>query len=130
MLNILQSMYKKIYKFVSEIAHHLLAIFDCFRGLEQSYLASPILFSVLINQLVNDIIAKARHGATLTHNEIELFLLLFADDLTLSYLPIIGLQIQINNLHASVQRLKLTVNLQTSKVNVFRKGEFLADREK
>ena len=88
------------------------------------------MFSLLINELANDIIAKGRRGATLTHDEIELFLSLSADDLTVLSSPIIGLQTQINNLYASVQRLKLAVNLEKSNVFVFRKGGFLAEREK
>ena len=86
--------------------------FGCSQGLKQGCLANPIFFSVLINELANDIIAKGTHGATSTHDEIELFLLLFADVLKLLSSSIIGLQTQINNLQASVQRLKLTVNLE------------------
>ena len=94
MLNILQSMYKTIQTCVRNNTSFT-RYFDCFQGLKQCCLARPILFSVLINELANDVIAKGRHGAMLTHDEIELFLLLFADDLTVLSSSIIRLQTQI-----------------------------------
>ena len=65
---------------------HRLHAINCFQGLAQGCLAGLVLFSILINELAYDIMAKGRHGATLTRDEIELFLLLFADDLTLLFL--------------------------------------------
>ena len=59
-----------------------------------------------------------------------MFLLLFADELALLSTTIVGLQTQLTNLYESAQRLKLTVNLEKSKVVVFRKGGYLAGREK
>ena len=50
--------------------------------------------------------------------EIELFILLFADDLTLLVCTVIGLQNQLNALSAAAKRLGWTVNLDKSKVNV------------
>ena len=49
--------------------------------------------------------------------EIELFILLFADDLTLLACAVIGLKNQLNALSAAAKRLGWTVNLDTSKVN-------------
>ena len=91
---------------------------------------SPILFSLLINELANEILEKGKHGVSLGPAEIELFLLLFADDLTLLSSTVIGLQNQLNVLQEATQRLGLTVNLDKSKVVVFRKGGFLGAREK
>ena len=86
---------------------------------------SPILFSLLINELANEILEKGKHGVSLGPAEIELFLLLFADDLTLLSSTVIGLQNQLNVLQEATQRLGLTVNLDKSKVVVFRKGGLL-----
>ena len=60
----------------------------------------------------------------------QLLILLFTDDvLLLSYTPI-GLQQQLNILSDTAKRLGLIVNMEKSKVIVFRKGGHLATREK
>jgi len=58
------------------------------------------------------------------------FILLFADDLTLLASTVIGLQNQLNALSIAAKRLGLTVNLDKSKVMVFRKGGYLAAKER
>ena len=79
---------------------------------------------------MNEIFAKARHGIPLGPTDIELFLLLFADDLTFLASTVIGLQNQLSVLSVAAERLCLTVNLDKSKVIVFRKGGFLVAKEK
>ena len=85
---------------------------------------------MLINDLANEIIQKARHGVALGASELEIFLLLFADDLTFLASTVIGLQNQLNLLHSVTARLHLTVNMEKSKVLVFRRGDVLAVRER
>ena len=104
--------------------------FECFQGLKQGCILSPILFSMLINELANEILEKGKHGVSLGPAEIELFLLLFPDDLTLLSSTVIGLQNHLNVLQEATQRLGITVNLDKSKVVVFWKGGFLGAREK
>ena len=87
-------------------------------------------FSLLINELANEIIGKAKHGIPLSPTEIELFILLFADDLTLLASTVIGLQNQLNALSVAAERLGLTVNLDKSRVMVCRKGGYLAAKER
>ena len=58
------------------------------------------------------------------------FILLFADDLALLASTVIGLQNQLNALSIAAKRLGLTVNLDKSKVMVFRKGGHLAAKER
>ena len=58
------------------------------------------------------------------------FILLFADDLTLLASTVTGLQNQLNALSVAAKRLGLTVNLDKSKVMVFRKGGYLAAKER
>ena len=76
----------------------------------------------------SQILEKGKHGVSLGPAEIELFLLLFADDLTLLSSTVTGLQNLLNVLQEATQRLGLTVNLDKSKVVVFRKGGFLGAR--
>ena len=52
------------------------------------------------------------------------------DDLTLLASTVTGLQNQLNALSVAAKRLGLTVNLDKSKVMVFRKGGYLAAKER
>ena len=104
--------------------------FQCLQGLKQGCILSPELFSLLINDLASEILLKARHGVSLGISEIDLFLLLFADDLTLLATTVVGLQNQLNVLSKAAARLGLTINIDKSKVVVFRKGGFLGRRER
>ena len=107
-----------------------LSDFESFQGLKEGCILSPVLFSMLINELANEILEKGKHGVSLGPAEIELFLLLFADDLALLSSTVVGLQNQLNVLQEATQRLGLTANLDKSKVVPFRKGGFLGAREK
>ena len=60
---------------------------------------------------------------------IELFLLLFADDIVLLSYSAMGLQNQINILEEACKALSLMINFDKTKVMVFRKGGFLSKNE-
>ena len=62
-------------------------------------------------------------------NQIEMFLMLFADDLALLPSTVRGLQNQLNLLCESSQRLGLKINIDKTKIMVFRKGGHLSSRE-
>ena len=102
----------------------------CTHGVKQGDACSPVLFSLFINELALEIIENGRHGATISPDIIELFILLLADDIALISETPIGLQTQLNNLYNSANRLQLKVNMNKSNIIVFRKGGFLAAREK
>ena len=61
---------------------------------------------------------------------LELFILLFADDIALLSDTIVGLQNQLDVLARSCARLDLHVNLDKSNTVIFRKGGYIAKREK
>ena len=88
--------------------------FECFQGLKQGCIWSTVPLSVLINEVANEILEKGKHGVSLGPAEIELFLLPFADELTLLSSTVIGR----NVLQEATQRLRLTVNLDKSNVVV------------
>ena len=46
-------------------------------------MCSPVLFSVFINDLASDIINTGHHGVSFSSIFVELFILLFADDIML-----------------------------------------------
>ena len=68
--------------------------FDCIYGLKQGCLASPTLFSFLINELASYIMGKGKHEFQLQPGAAELFLLMFADDIVLFSSTPSGLQTQ------------------------------------
>ena len=72
--------------------------------------------SLLINELAYENIGQAKRGTPLGPSETELFILLFADDLTRLASTAIGLQNQLNALSVAAKKLGLTVNLDKSKV--------------
>ena len=103
---------------------------NCTQGVKQGDVCSPILFSLFINELALEIIENGRHGVTINLDLIELFILLFADDIVLLAVTIVGLQSQLNNLNTAATRLELKVNMGKTGIVVFRKGGHLAARER
>ena len=74
--------------------------------------------------------AVRKHGIQLQPGLVELFLLLFADDLALLSSTAMGLQNQLNHLNLMCKEHPLSINTEKSKVMVFRKGGFLDKNEK
>lgn len=105
-------------------------LFLCPKGLKQGENSSPILFSLLINELANDIMQDGKHGITLTPDFVQMLIMMFADDVVLLSHSVVGLQRQLNILNNTAQRLNLTVNHEKSKIVVFRNGGHLASTEK
>jgi hypothetical protein len=129
MYRAIRSMYKVV-KARVRAGSNLSESFMCPRGVRQGETCSPVLFSLLINELANDIEVNGKHGVTLCSDLLQVFILLFADDVILMSYTIIGLQHQLNLLQINADKLGLTVNLEKSKIVVFRKGGYIAGREK
>ena len=103
--------------------------FECPIGVRQGCVMSPTLFSMFINQISSNLSESGRHGVQLLPGIMELFILLFADDVALISSTPIGLQNQLNVLKTCCDDMKMRVNIQKTKVMVFRKGGFLGKRE-
>ena len=60
----------------------------------------------------------------------ELFILLFADDIILLPKTVTGLQTQLNSLCHAASDLKLKINMNKSNIIIFRQGGYLASPER
>ena len=124
-LNVIMSMYNNVkskVKFNNEKGEE----FTCYTGVRQGECLSPFLFSMLINDLENELIVKGVEGLDL--HFIKIFLLMYADDIVLFSETEDGLQSGLNVLHDYCQKWKLTVNTQKTKIVIFRKGGLSTDR--
>ena len=104
--------------------------FECSRGLKQGENCSPILFSLLINELANEVEQHGKHGITLSPYLIQILIMLFADDVLLISNTVVGLQQQLNILRNAAHKLNLLVNRGKSKIIIFRNGGHVAAKEK
>lgn len=128
MLQTIQSMYN-IVKARVRNGSNLTDAFFCRKGLKQGEITSPLLFSLFINELAMDIIKYGRHGVQLLPDLVELFILLFADDIVLLSDTIVGLQNQLNVLARNCAELDLHVNLEKSNIVIFRNGGYISKKE-
>ena len=125
----LKAMYSSLSSCVRS-KNDLSEMFECPTGVRQGCVLSPTMFSLFINQLSNHIEQTGRHGVQLLPGLMELFILLFADDVALLSTTPNGLQNQLNVLQSCCNRMKLCVNTEKTKIMVFRKGGFLGKRER
>ena len=87
------------------------------------------MFSLFVNESVVEVSRNDKHGIQMIPGAIEIFLLLFADDVILMSSTPAGLQNQLNQLKNEADRLYLSVNLDKTNIMVFRMGEHLVARE-
>ena len=82
MFTSIKSMYDSLLSCV-RANHEYSDLFDCPVGVRQGCVLSTTIFSLFINQLANYITETGRHGIQLLSGLVELFTLLFADDVAL-----------------------------------------------
>ena len=104
--------------------------FSCPLGVRQGCMLSPLIFSMLISNVADYVRTNGKHGVQLIPGREEIFLLLFADDIALVSTSPAGLQNQINNLDKASEGIGLTVNLDKTKIMIFRKGGHISSVEK
>lgn len=121
MLKMLKSIYFTVQSCVRSQAD-LSNFFNCPSGLRQGCMLSPVIFSLLINEVALNVSSNGKHGFQFLPGLQEIFLLLFADDICLISTTPAGLQNQIENLEKASETLGLKVNLDKTKIMVFRRG--------
>jgi hypothetical protein len=112
------------------VSDHLTNEFACPVGLRQGCPLSPILFCLFINELHDLLIRNETRGIQLQPSIIELFLLMFADDIAFIADTISNLQKQLNILQSFCDQSKLKVNVNKTKIVVFKRGGQLSRRER
>ena len=80
--------------------------------------------------LWREIVQRGSHGIQLIADLIDMFILLFADDVILMSDSVCGLQNQLNILYETANHLGLVVNLDDSNIVVFRNGGHIAWNKK
>ena len=103
--------------------------FNCPTGVKQGCLLSTSLFNIFMTELSKSINREGRHGIQLSPGNPILHHLLYADDNVLFSDTPSGLQAKLNILYTQSTRLGLEVNLDKSKIIVFRKGGRLSKHE-
>ena len=91
---------------------------------------SPILFALFIDELYTLLCENDIRGIQLFPSIVEVFLLMFADDIALISDTVVGLQRQLNILFLFCEKSKLIVNIDKTKILVFKRGGAIARREK
>ncbi|MEW8548219.1 MAG: reverse transcriptase family protein [Candidatus Thiodiazotropha sp.] len=129
LLSSIKAVYRSV-KACVKVNSTLTEFFDCHVGLRQGCMISPVLFSLFINEFTELIEQSGLRGIQLYPDLVELFLLLFADDVALLSDSVIGLQRQLNLLYDFCKDKKLQVNIRKTKVVVFKNGPMLARNEK
>ena len=128
LLKCIRKMYDVVRARVRASDNTLTEHIHCTLGVKQGDICSPVLFSLYINELAMEITKSGRHGVML--DTYELLALLLADDIILCSETVVGLQCQLNILYRAACKLHLSVNLQKSNIIVFRKGGYLAEKER
>jgi len=105
------------------------SFFNCPNGLKQGCIMSPILFSYLVQEITTEIRRRGGNGIQLFPGAAEIAIHLFADDIVLIADTVPELQ-KLNVLFETASKLGLIINMDKSKVVVFRKGGHLAAHEK
>ena len=126
LLTVIKSMYSNVKSCVSVEGLRS----DFFRnslGLMQGEVLSPILFSLFINDFEMQFLRDGCVPVEL--QDIHLFLLMYADDMVLFSESIDGLQHMLNSLYTYSKNWNLEVNIQKTKIVIFRNGGIIRENE-
>jgi len=105
-------------------------IFNCPVGLRHGCFFRPILFSLFINELYDLLVKHRTKGIQLHPGITEIFMLMFADDVARISDTVINLQRQLNTLVEFCTEYEIDVNVNKTKVVVFKRGGRLSQKEK
>ena len=104
--------------------------FNCPIGLKQGCILSPLLFNIFISIVSKILNEEGMHGLQFIPNTNILHHLFYADDNCIFSTTPAGLQNKLNILHRLSDKLGMQINLDKTKIVVFRKGGYLGRNEK
>jgi len=119
MLTVIKSMYSNIksrVKFQNSLSND----FSCMLGVRQGECLSPFLFSMFLNDIEEYFILNKFDGIDIYMT--KLFLLLYADDIVIFSETPVGLQKGLDLLYEYCCIWKLKININKTKILIFRKG--------
>ena len=128
-LETIKSIYENVFACVKN-KNEFSDYFECPIGLKQGCLLSPRLFTIFISEVSKALNKESSSGIQFLSNLAIIHHLFFADDVILVSDTIQGLQQKLNILRNQSIRLGISVNLDKTKIIVFRKGGFLSKYEK
>ena len=102
--------------------------FHFYVGVLQGEIISPFLFALFINDIELNLQENLNDGISI--DQLQLYLLLFADDAVLFSETRQGLQNHLINLENYCTKCNLSVNVPKTKIVVFRKGGNLGQNDK
>ena len=104
--------------------------FDCSIGTRQGCVSSPKLFSIFINDLANYVNSPNERGIYVSDEISDLNILMFADDVASFADTVVQLQRQIIKVEKFSKGVGLEINLDKTKLMVFRNGGVVKQSEK
>jgi hypothetical protein len=119
LIKVIRSMYDDIQLCVKH-ANNVSDFFSCKTGLLQGEINSPILYSLFMNDV--ELFLQDQWRSGFTFEELMIFLVCFADDSVLLSETAEGLQNLLNSFETYCIQWKLKVNVQKTKIVVFKKG--------
>ena len=128
-LCIFKSMYGQL-KYCVKVSDGLTRYFECNIGTKQGCVSSPIIFSLFINDMLAYLRDKCRPGISVTYDIDEVFALMFADDVASVAETVNNLQQHIRHIENFCDATGMSLNVDKSKVMVFRNGGPLRTYEK
>ena len=121
-INVIRSMYENIKSRVKS-DNNLSNDFSCLLGVRQGECLSPFLFSMYVNDLEETLVSNNFKGIEI--GMLKMFLLLYADDIIIFSDTEYGLQRGLDILKDYCNKWKLIVNINKTKIMVFRNGGIL-----
>ena len=121
-LDIIKSMYQSI-KSKVKFNKNISSEFSCHLGVRQGECLSPFLFSIFLNDIEDEFIKQKCELIDI--GTLKLFLSLYADDIVIFSESSEGLQKALNTVYEYSQHWKLTVNINKTKIMIFRSGGIL-----
>lgn len=98
-------------------------------GVRQGCVLSPLLFSIFLSESDAKLLSSGARGIDIFADPLGIFLLMYADDITIVADSVADLQKKMNCLVKYCKKWCLNVNMDQTKVVVFKNGGFVKNSE-